>query len=101
MFLLWLRRLYRIRKFGLLHHRRRPGIKQRLARKQLITHGSVVHKDSLNYSGLLQIVWQQRLIYVHVRVVRPRVVIERILYKLKTRNADGIKRKVIGSVLIL
>ncbi len=40
------------------------------------------------------------LVHVHVRVVRPRVVLDRVLNELESGQADGVERQVIGATRV-
>ena len=72
-------------------------MRQGLARQHLVAHGGVVHKNGFHHRGLRQVLGLQAFVGVHVRVVRARAVIERVLDKLESRNADCVERFVIGA----
>src|SRR3954451_20703495 len=76
------------------HRLRRPG--QRLARQLLVAHRGVVGEHRGDRRLLHQVVALHAIVDVHVRVVRPRVVLEAILHELESRQADGVERRVIG-----
>src|SRR5271155_2249660 len=73
-------------------------MRQRLARQHLIAHRSVINKDRFNRGCLRQISWLQPFVGIHVRVMRPRTIVELILNKLEARNAYGVERLVIGAL---
>jgi hypothetical protein len=71
--------------------------RQWLAWQHLVSHGRVIDKNRFNHRRLPEVARLQPLISVHVGMRAARIVIQRILNKLKTRNPDRIEGQVIGS----
>src|SRR5579872_1831202 len=63
-------------------------MRQRLPWQHLVALRGVVHKDRFHNSRLRQILRLQSLIQIHIRVMRARSVIQRILNKLESRYPD-------------
>ena len=70
--------------------------RQRLARDPLIAHGEMVNERRRNSGGLFQIVFEDVVVAVHVRVRSSRIVALHIVsYPLEGGQAHFIKRHVI------
>src|SRR4029077_1774988 len=76
------------------------GMRQRLTREHLVAHGRVVNKSCFHERGLSEILGLQALVGVHVRMMRARAVIERILDELKTGQNDAAERFVIRAARV-
>jgi len=63
----------------------------RLSGEFPVTSGCVLHEECHDRRGLLHILFHDTLIDVHVVVMRPRPVIERILDELKSRQSYFIE----------
>src|SRR5258708_5578401 len=68
-----------------------------LARQHLIAHGCVVDKTGDDYADLFQVVGLKSIIDIHVRVMSTGLVFDGILDELKSRNADGVERLMVGA----
>src|SRR5258706_10297483 len=75
----------------------RQRLLNRLARQHLVAHGCVVDKAGDDYADLFQIVGLQAIIHIHIRVVGARLILDRILNELESRNADGIEGLMVGA----
>src|SRR5580692_77790 len=101
-------RLLRVRSLGSRHQVLEPGfalllefrMRQRLAREHLVAHGRVVDEDGLDHRRLCQIFRLQSFVRVHIRVVRTRAVIQRILNELEPRDAHRVERFMIRAACI-
>ena len=72
-------------------------MRQRFPRQHLVAHGCVVNKDRFHRSRLRQIIRLQPFIQIHIGVVGPGSVIQRILNELEAGNVHRIKGLVIGT----
>src|SRR5438445_6532452 len=70
---------------------------QGLARDHFVAVGGQVDERSDDHGHLLHVRLLNALVDIHVGMVSARVVVQRILNKLKTGQADCIERKVIGA----
>ena len=77
------------------------GVGHRLAGQHLIPHGGVVDEDRFNERGLRQIFRLESLVGIHIRMMRPRIVIERVLHKLEARDAHSVKTQMVRSTGVL
>jgi len=63
-----------------------------LSRKKLIRVSGLIRKRRNDHRHLLQIRFLNAFVRVHVGVVRPRFVLDRVLYELKSGQADLVER---------
>src|SRR5688572_20946681 len=90
---------FRLRQTG-LHYLLRPAaaalrLRQRLARQLLVAVGRVIHEGRDDDGVLLHVGGLDALVDVHVRVVRPAVVLDRILDELEAREPYRVERLMI------
>src|SRR5205814_8259884 len=71
-----------------------------LARELLVAHGRLVDEGGHDDGGLLHVVLLYALVRVLRRVVRARVVVNRVLYELEAGQADGVEREVVGAARV-
>src|SRR5437763_8303899 len=71
-----------------------------LARELRVEHGGLVDEGGHDGGGLLHVVRLYALEGVLRRVVRARVVVNRVLYELEAGQADGVEGEVIGSARV-
>src|SRR5438270_8360826 len=71
-----------------------------LARELLVAHGGLVDEGGHDDGGLLHVVLLYALVGVLGRVVRARVVVNRVLYELEAGQADGVEREVVGAARV-
>ena len=64
---------------------------RRHSRQLFVAHRRVIDEGRDDHGGLLQIGCLNRLEYVHVRVMRARFVVDRVLDELERRQADMIE----------
>jgi len=68
---------------------------QRFPRDHLIAHCGVVDEDGFNRGDLLKVRWLQALVGIHIGMVGPCLIVQRVLNKLEARDANGIKGQVV------
>ena len=68
-----------------------------LARQLRIAHRRVVDERCDNDRRLLEIGCLNMIVYIEMRVMRPRAVLDRILDELESREANRIERQVVGA----
>ena len=74
-----------------------PSRRHRFAGQQLVVRCRVVREARQHDRRLHEVIALDAVERVHVRVMRPRVVLEPILNELERRNADVVERHVVGS----
>ena len=62
-----------------------------------MAHSSVVDENRFDYRRLRQVLGLESLIDIHIGMVRPRFIVQRILDELERGNTDGIEGFVIGT----
>src|SRR3989442_5552400 len=67
------------------------GLLDGFARQHLVAHGCVINETGDDDRRLFQILRQQAVINVHVGMMRARFVLNRILNKLESRNANSVE----------
>ena len=72
----------------------------RFAREHLIAIGSLKDKGRHNCGHLPKVAVLHAIPQIHIAMMGPRVVLERVLNELESRQADGIVREVIGAASI-
>src|SRR5437667_5403370 len=63
----------------------------RLARQHLVAHGCVINETGDDDRRLFQVVRQQAVINVHVGMMSARFILNRVLNKLESRNANCVE----------
>ncbi len=68
---------------------------RRLPGQLLGPHGRIVYESGQNSGGLPEVIWEKMIVIIHIAMVSPGFVVERILDELEPRNANSIEGKVI------
>src|SRR5580704_14986489 len=63
----------------------------------LLAHGGVINKGRHDGRGLHHIAWLHAIVHIHIGVMRPRVVLHRILHETEAGESDIVERRVIGT----
>src|SRR5579859_6419498 len=83
-----------------LRRSRRQFFLDGLAREHLIAHRRVIDEVGNNHSDLPQILELHTIVNIHIRVMRARLVLDRVLDELESWNAYCIEREVIRSASV-